>query len=118
MNDEQKEKCHYIIHSAAAAAAGIGAIPIPGADILPISGVQVTMIIALARVFGISITENIAQEMAKTFLVGQAGKALVASFSKLIPIIGSGINATVAAGLTETLGWETAESFSKKAKTA
>lgn len=116
MTDDQKEKCHYVIHSAAAAAAAIGAAPIPGADIIPIMGVQTAMIVSLARVFKVSITDEAAKEMAKTFIVGNIGKAIASSLSKIVPVIGSGINATVAAGLTEALGWETAESFANKAK--
>ena len=117
MTNDQKEKCQYIIHSAAAGAAAIGFIPIPGADIGPISAIQVTMIIGLARVFNVSITKNLAIESSKTFLVGQTGKLLAAQFAKLIPVIGGGVNATVAAGLTETLVWETAESFAAQVAT-
>ena len=118
MTDDQKEKCQYIIHSAAAGAAAIGFIPIPGADIAPISAIQVTMLISLARVFNVSITKNLAEESAKTFLVGQTGKVLAGQFAKLIPIIGNGVNATVAAGLTEALGWESAEAFDKQSAKA
>lgn len=110
---EEKEKCNYIIHGAATAAGAIGVIPIPGSDILPLIGVQVSMIIALARVFNYPITENIAKEMVKTYLMGQAAKILAAQLAKLIPF-GSAANATVAVGLTEVLGWETAEKFKKE----
>lgn len=116
MTESQKEKCHYIIHGAAMAAGGIAALPIPIADIGPITAIQATMIISLARVFEIPITENLAKETAKTFMVGQIGKQIAASLSKIIPIIGSGVNATVAVGLTETLGWETAEDFYRKSQ--
>ena len=116
MTNDEKEKCHYIIHSAATAAAAIGVIPIPGADFAPICAAQVTMIIALSRVFKVAITDDAAKQTAKTFIVGNMGKTLVAQFSKIIPVLGSGINATVAAGLTEVLGWEVAEDFDLKSK--
>ena len=47
-------------------------------------------------------------------MFGNIGKMLVSQFSKLVPILGGGVNATVAAGLTEALGWEVVEEFDKK----
>jgi uncharacterized protein (DUF697 family) len=72
------------------------------------------MIIALGNLFDVPITKDLASQSAKTFMVGQAGKALVGQLAKLIPIFGSGINGTVAFGLTETLGWEVAKEFESK----
>lgn len=114
MTNEDKEKCQYIIHGSAAAAAAIGFIPLPGADLAPICAVQSAMIVALSRVFKLAITDETARQMAKTFIVGNIGKMLVSQFSKLVPILGGGVNATVAAGLTEALGWEVVEEFDKK----
>jgi len=112
--EAEREKCHYVIHSASVAAGGIGFIPIPGADIVPICAVQVTMIMGLARIFGIPITKDVAEAQAKAYLVGQFGKLLAGQLTKLIPFAGSAANATVAVGLTEYLGWEVAEDFYQK----
>lgn len=114
MNNDEKKKCQKVIHSAAVAAAGIGFVPIPGADLGPICAIQAGMIIALARVFKISVTKEAAANIAKTFIVGNIGKTIVGQLSKFIPIVGSGINASVAAALTEALGWEIAEDFDNK----
>lgn len=114
MTEDQKTSCNPIIHGAAVGAAAVGALPIPGADILPICAIQGAMIISLARVFKYPITESIAKEMAKTYMMGQAGKFLAGQLIKLIPFAGSAGNAAVAAGLTETLGWETAEKFANE----
>lgn len=114
MNNDEKKKCQKVIHSAAVAAAGIGFVPIPGADSGPICAIQAGMIIALARVFKISITKDAAVSISKTFIVGNIGKTIVGQLSKFIPIVGSSINASVAAALTEALGWEIAEDFDNK----
>ena len=116
MTESQKTKCQYIIHSAATAAGAIGISPIPGSDIVPITAVQASMLIGLAKVFGISLTEAAAQQTAKAFVVGNLGKMIASSLSKLIPGLGSAVCATVAVALTEALGWETAEEFAKQAK--
>ena len=74
------------------------------------------MILGLAQVFGISITEAAAKQTATAFVVGNLGKMIASSLSKVIPVIGNVACATVAAGLTEALGWETAKDFAKQAK--
>ena len=107
--EPEKTKCNYVIHTASVAAGGIGIAPIPGADILPICAVQVTMILGLARIFNV-----VAEAQAKAYMVGNFGKMLAGELSKLVPIFGSATNATVAVGLTEYLGWEVAEDFYKK----
>lgn len=112
--EPEKSKCNYVIHTAAVAAGGIGIAPLPGADIVPICAVQVTMILGLARIFNIAITKEVAEAQAKAYMVGNFGKLLAGELSKLVPVLGSATNATVAVGLTEYLGWETAEDFYKK----
>ena len=116
MTKDEKEKCQYIIHSAAAAGAGVGALPIPGPDIIPLIGIQSAMILGLATIFKISMTETAAKDIAKTAITGQMGKMLAGQLSKLIPGAGSVINATIAAGLTEKLGWDIAEDVSTRKK--
>lgn len=114
MTDEQRKSCKHIIYAAATAAAGIGLAPLPGADIMPICAIQVSMIIAIARVFDIAITKDLAKTMAETFLLGNVGKQLVEQLAKALPFVGSGVNATIAFALTETLGWEKASEFDIK----
>lgn len=106
LDTETKEKCKYIIHGASTAAGAIGLSPIPGSDTMPIIGIQVSMIIALGNVLDISIDKSFATSLAKTALAKQAGKMIAGQLTKAIPVIGSGINAAVAFGITETLGWD------------
>ncbi len=116
--EKEKLKCQYIIHGASAAAAGIGLAPIPGADIGPICAVQAGMIVALAAVFDMSITTEAAAATAKTAIVGNMGKMIVSGILKVVPVLGSGVNATVAAALTETLGWQLAGEYAAKKRQA
>lgn len=51
MTDEQKRKCHAIIHSHAAAAAAGNAVPIPGVGIAADIVTMTTMTLALAKIF-------------------------------------------------------------------
>ena len=101
MTKKQIAQCNAAIHTASVASAAAGAIPIPVADAIPISAAQVTMVIALGKVFDQKISSSAAKgaigALASTFV----GRNLV----KMIPIIGWGISAAVAAGVTEAIGW-------------
>ncbi len=91
-----------IIHSASLAAALAGATPLPGSDAPILVGIQAGMIGSLAIIYGIG------KEAAVTALgpaIAQVvGVAAASGLVKLIPGVGSGIQAVVAGGLTEGLG--------------
>ena len=109
-----ESKCSKIIHSAASACGTIGASPIPGSDALPIMAIQTTMVLSLANIFGIGIDKSFATAMVKEQVAKQAGKMIASQLTKLIPFVGSAINATVAVGVTEVLGWDVAREFYRK----
>ena len=115
MPKDLEKKCHIAIHSATTAAAAAGAIPIPMSDAIPITAAQIAMIIAIGKVFGISLTEATAKSIAGVALTQQAGRAVFSGIIKAIPgagtIAGSVIGATTAAALTEALGWVVADDF-------
>lgn len=112
MNKYQLTKCNIAIHTASAASAAAGAIPIPVADAIPITAAQVTMVLALGGVFNTKITESAAKGLIAAAASTFVGRNLV----KLIPIIGWGISAAVAAGVTEAIGWTIAVDLARDAK--
>lgn len=107
MTKEQLKKCHAIIHTASVASGAAGAIPIPVADALPISGIQVSMVLGLGKVF----EQEIAESTAKGLISAAAATFIGRNLVKFIPIIGWGISAAVAAGVTEAIGWCLAVDF-------
>jgi len=114
MSPDQKKKCHAVIHTATAAAGASGAIPIPVMDAIPISAAQITMIVSLGKIFGITITKSVAKNILKIGLAVTTGRA-IASGLKAIPgvgtIVGGAISATTAAAITQGLGWLVADDF-------
>ena len=64
MTEEQKTRCHAIIHSAAVAAGGGNVVPIPGVGLAADTAALVGMAIGLAGVFGQSLPESVAKAMA------------------------------------------------------
>lgn len=113
MNESQRKKCHYLIHttSASKAAIGEGLTQIPGSDNVPISALQVTMIIGIAKVFDKSITKSTAKGILASQLAIFGGRALSQWLVGWIPDYGNAINASTAAALTESIGWAAADYF-------
>ncbi len=110
MNSEQNTKCHAIIHSAAAAAAGGNVVPVPGLGVAADTLAMTTMVMSLASVFGRSIPENVAKGMAivalKRTLLKQPLKVVTKELSKFIPFLGSVVAPAVSAALIEAAGWQ------------
>ncbi|MBR4733654.1 MAG: hypothetical protein IK081_12890 [Lachnospiraceae bacterium] len=112
MTEDQKLKCKTAIHTASVASGVAGAIPIPMADAIPISAAQITMVIALGKIFGQELTDAVAKG-----IIGAAASTFVGrNLVKLIPVAGSIVSATVAAGVTEAIGWIAAVDFAKNAR--
>lgn len=86
-----------------------GTIPIPIADAIPISAVQITMVIQLGDVFDQKITEAAAKGIISAAAATLVGRTAV----KLIPIIGWFVAAAIAASSTEAIGWMIANDFAK-----
>lgn len=111
MKSEQFKKVSSIIHTAAVTSGAAGVIPIPAADAVPITAIQITMVLALGKVFDQKITES----AAKGFIGAAAATFVGRNLVKLIPFFGWGISAAVAAGITEAIGWTIAVDLTKNA---
>ncbi|MBM6927302.1 DUF697 domain-containing protein [Pseudoflavonifractor phocaeensis] len=114
MSSNQLTKCSVAIHTAAAASAAAGAVPIPVVDAVPITTVQVSMVIALGNIFDRKITESAAKGLIGAVAATFVGRNLV----KLIPVFGWGVSAAVAGGVTEAVGWTLAVDMANNAKKA
>ncbi|MCI9530449.1 MAG: GTP-binding protein [Lachnospiraceae bacterium] len=120
MPKELKKKCQVAIHSATAAAAAAGAIPIPMSDAIPITAAQIGMVVALGRAFDITLSESAAKSIIGVGITQQAGRAIASNILKAIPgvgtIAGGFVGASTAAALTEALGWVIADDFYRISK--
>lgn len=116
MTNDQKIKCNAIIHTASAAAAGVGAglAQVPGSDNALLTPIQLTMTISLGKVFDIELTETTAKAEIASVAASTIGRTLTQFLVGWIPGVGNAINATTAAGLTEAMGWTLAEDFAKQ----
>ena len=87
MSPEEKKNCSGIIHTASAAAGGIGAglAQLPGSDNMIITPIQLTMTIALGKVFGRELSEDQLRHLARRHFAS-LGSNLLSGFK--IPLMG------------------------------
>jgi uncharacterized protein (DUF697 family) len=110
---DKMHKCHSIIHIASLLAGGIGASPIPFSDALPLCGLQISMIISLGKVFGLTVGKAVAEEIAAVVLAGSYGPSVASNLMKVIPVAGPAVGAFTAVTITEGMGWMVADDFYK-----
>ena len=116
MTTDQEQKCHAIIHTAAAGAAavGTGLAQLPCSDSVPILAIQATMIVSLGEVFGIAISERAAKVKASSVVTVMIGRGISQLLVGWIPGAGNATNAATAAAVTEGLGWLIAEKMARE----
>lgn len=118
MTDDEKTKCHAIIHSHALAAAGGNAVPVPALGIAVDIVAMTTMCMALSVVLGGNIAENVAKGMAiqaiKTTMLKQPIKTIAKEAAKVIPFLGSVIAPAISLTILESAGWVLANELDEK----
>jgi len=117
MTSDQTNQCHIAIHTAAttAAAVGGGLAQLPGSDNIPLLAIQISMAIALGKIFGIQVSETVGRGMVMTAVASMTGPVVARTISQWIfgwiPAAENVVNATTAAGITEAIGWTLADEF-------
>ena len=100
----EKAKAAILAASGVAASAG-GINPVPLSDSAVIVPVQTALAVRLAKIYGFNATSNAALALLKSQLVSLAGRQLAASLTKLVPVVGQLINASVAGAITAGFGF-------------
>ncbi len=113
MTEEQKTKCHAIIHSCAVGCAAGNAVPVPGLGIAADLLAMTTMTMSLAGVFGGNLEKEVAKGIAiaaiKETALKQPIKTATKELSKIIPFLGQIVAPTIGAAMIEAAGWAIAE---------
>ncbi|RJF73902.1 DUF697 domain-containing protein [Deinococcus cavernae] len=115
-NDENAEQ---VIKSAAMLSGAVSVEPIPFADILLITPVQVKMVLHIGKIYGFDITPEraaeIAQELGATVAYGLAARQVMRGLAKMaLPVIGGLITAPAVYGWTFALGRLAQNYFERK----
>lgn len=93
------------IIGASISAGAVGASPIPGSDIIPITGIQVSLLTRLAVLYNKPISKETAKELVIATIFGNIGKSIFRQIVKVFPGAGSVAGATVAGATTLALGY-------------
>ncbi|MDR1580936.1 MAG: 50S ribosome-binding GTPase [Synergistaceae bacterium] len=100
-----------------ALAAGVGAAPLPFADMFALIPLQVKMSMHIMNTYGINGFTGVGSRAVESFVVSQIGRifarTVTANIAKLIPVVGSlvggALNAAVAGAFTHKLGTTVSE---------
>jgi len=90
---------------AAGAAAAVGLIPLPFADVIPLLGIQSGLVLSIARIYGFEVTFARAKELIAAFGMGFAARTLFHELVKFGGIPGWLLSATIAASTTVAIGY-------------
>ena len=110
--EEKKRRAQLAVATAALAAVGEGAAPIPFSDCALLIPTQLTMIASITVIFGFDVNKSIITALL-TSTIGSGGatvlgKTVVSNLLKLIPgagtVVGSAISASTAGVITAALG--------------
>ena len=108
----QLQKAHEVIKHNVAWSAGAGMLPIPGLDIVAITGVQLKMINELCQTYDVPFNKSLARPIVIS-LIGSLGASMLApvvasTTFKLLPGIGMLLSGTAlaatSAGITYAVG--------------
>ena len=110
---DKSGKAKTIVTTAVTAAAAAGAIPIPLSDAAVLIPIQITMIASLAGLYGLK--QEAVKQSALPFVAKLVGIFAASSLLKLIPMLGSAVNATVAGTLTAAMGMFVRSNFEEVA---
>ncbi len=86
-------------------------IQIPFSSFVPISAIQVAMVLRLARVFGFQLGPGRAKEIVLTLGSGLLGRTLFYQLANLVPVAGYLLGTAIAAGTTMAVGFSVAAWF-------
>lgn len=92
------------ILAAGGSAAAIGASPIPGSDFVPLTALQVGLMLRLSTLYGKPIAKDNAKELIIATVVGNVGKTIFRQIVKFVPGAGMVAGASVAGAMTIALG--------------
>jgi small GTP-binding protein len=90
---------------AAGAAAAVGLIPLPFADVIPLLGIQSGLVLSIARIYGFEVTFVRAKELIATFGIGFAARTVFHELAKFSGVPGWLLSAAIAASTTVTIGY-------------
>lgn len=86
-------------------------VPVPFASFLPITAIQIAMVLNLARTFGFPLNPGRAKEIVAAVGTGFLGRTLFYQLIRVVPVAGAVLGTAIAAAVTMALGYSLATWF-------
>ncbi|WP_339227181.1 GTPase [Oceanobacillus sp. FSL K6-2867] len=102
---EKSSTANKWILAASGSATAVGAAPIPGSDFIPLTGIQVGLLVKLATLYEKPLSKERAKELTIATITGNIGKTLFRQVIKFVPGAGSVAGGSIAGGMTLALGY-------------
>jgi small GTP-binding protein len=102
-----------VVVRSASTAGAVALTPLPLLDFIPLMGIQIAMVLSIARIYAYKITLRRARELIVSFGLGVLGRTLFYELSKLGGPPGWLVAAGVAAGTTVAMGYGAAIWFER-----
>ncbi len=103
--ERQEKSAREIVDASSIAAGGVGIIPIPFADAIPISGIQLNMIYQINQKFSVETeAKMIVGGLGTVIGASMVGRTLASNLLKFIPVVGSVAAVGTAAAITKAMG--------------
>ena len=93
-----------LIHRYSLAAATLALAPIPGPDVLPLTALQLALVIRLARIYGHRLTWKRSREVLPAVAAGLGWRELFRQVARIVPISGWAVSSGIAYAGTYTTG--------------
>ena len=108
---DKSQTANRWIAGAGVSAGGIGALPIPGSDVIPLTALQIGLILKLAALYDKPMSKDTAKELIIITTTRTVGQTLYRQIVKLVPGAGSIAGGIVASSLTLALGYGVKHAF-------
>ncbi len=116
---EREARCEMIIGGASTAAAvAAGAAVFPGSDSVILLPIQISMVVALSREFGVKPSDALITSTVYATVAQAFGKSSAGLLLRWTPIAGSAVRAGVAATMTQAVGRLAVERLKASEETA
>ncbi|PWA10642.1 GTP-binding protein [Pueribacillus theae] len=104
MSDKSAAANRWIV-AAGVSAGAIGAVPIPGSDVVPLTALQVGLLLKLSALYGKQLSLKDAKDLIIITAAKTVGQTLYRQVVKFIPGAGSAAGGVIASSLTLALGY-------------
>lgn len=110
MKDKSTAAKRWIV-SAGLSAGVVGASPIPGSDMIPLTALQVGLLVKLSRLYDKPLTKKAAKDLIIVTTTRTVGRSVFRQAVKLFPGYGSVAGGVIASSLTLALGFGVKQAY-------